>query len=354
MSANTISLGEFLRQEREKRGVTIEQVASATKIGVRTLYSLEADHYGDLPAKPFIRGFVSSYARFVGLDPKEVLTRFNDFIDEKASDRPVRDGGHSGYAFEKRDGEQSRTILWFIMGGFIVLGGLVIFVFKPSLKHHRQGHVERLRAVYSPSPEPSGSPEPMVSGSPNPVPATSETPAPAVAPPIEPAKEVPQEKPPEKVIEPTSVPAAEPSVSPSPTASVKPDRLNSGLDLTPDQVKYRVVFKALEDVWVRYQVDSKPVMKFILRKDRILVLRAQEWIRFQTSDPESITMNYSGRGTHTVKADKNTAMQLDAATLIFPPELSDKIKESFPGESPLPGAISHALRPVPSPSPSAP
>src|SRR5689334_2016055 len=109
-----LSLGEFLRQERERRGITLEQVASATKIGVKNLHALEADHYVDLPAKPFIRGFVNSYCRFIGLDSKETLTRFGKFIDSKAADRPNREGGHSGYAFEKREGEQSRTVLWVV------------------------------------------------------------------------------------------------------------------------------------------------------------------------------------------------------------------------------------------------
>src|ERR1700733_2943944 len=105
-SEKDISLGEFLRHERERRGITIEQVASATKVGVRTLHALEADHFAELPAKPFIRGFVTSYCRFIGLDAKEVLSRFDSFIDKKASDRPNREAGHSGYAFEKKDGEQ--------------------------------------------------------------------------------------------------------------------------------------------------------------------------------------------------------------------------------------------------------
>ena len=55
----TSSLGEFLRLERERRGITIEQVASATKVSVRLLHSLEADQYSELPAKPFVRGFVA-------------------------------------------------------------------------------------------------------------------------------------------------------------------------------------------------------------------------------------------------------------------------------------------------------
>ena len=55
------TLGEYLRSEREKREITIEQVASATKVGVRTLILLEADQYAELPVRPFVLGFVRSY-----------------------------------------------------------------------------------------------------------------------------------------------------------------------------------------------------------------------------------------------------------------------------------------------------
>src|SRR3989338_10834209 len=111
-SGQPSSLGEFLRQERERRGITIEQVASGRKISVRLLHSIEADRYGELPAKPFVRGFVQSYARFVGLDAAEVLARYRAFLDEKSADRPAKDSGHSGDAFEKKDGERGRQALW--------------------------------------------------------------------------------------------------------------------------------------------------------------------------------------------------------------------------------------------------
>jgi cytoskeleton protein RodZ len=145
-----VSLGEFLRYERELRGITIEQVASATKVGVRTLHALEADHYSELPAKPFIRGFVNSYCRFIGLDSKELLARFDDYINSKASERPNREAGHSGYAFEKRDGEQqSRTLLLVAMFGFVVVGGGAILFLKPSFHHQRSTHADKLRAAHS-------------------------------------------------------------------------------------------------------------------------------------------------------------------------------------------------------------
>jgi cytoskeletal protein RodZ len=55
------TLGEFLKAERQRRGLTIEQTASATKIGLKILRQLEADDYASLPALPFVRGFSRNY-----------------------------------------------------------------------------------------------------------------------------------------------------------------------------------------------------------------------------------------------------------------------------------------------------
>jgi RND family efflux transporter MFP subunit len=62
-------------------------------------------------------------------------------------DRPSRESGHSGYAFEKREGEQSRTILWFVMGGFLLVGAVGFIVFKPSLHHHHSSQLDKLKAT---------------------------------------------------------------------------------------------------------------------------------------------------------------------------------------------------------------
>lgn len=347
---NQPSLGEFLRQEREKRGITIEQVASATKISVRLLHSIEADHYAELPAKPFIRGFVTSYVRFIGLDPQEILTRFDSYIEMKALDRPSREGGHSGYVFEKRDGEQSRTILWIVMGSFVLLGGLAIVIFKPTLKHHRKSHVDKLRAVHavvSPSPsvsvlvQPTALPSAVAaitaSPTPTPAPTESESPKPAPSPT---ATATPT---------PSATPTAAATPSPTPTTS-KNDPLNSGLDLKAAEIKHKIIFKALADVWVRYRVDEKPTMKFVLRKDKVLVLRGKSQVVIQVSNPKSITFNYRGQSKK-VESEKNAVTRQGSSTLVFPFELTEKTQEPFPGDSALPSTAPPSLNTAPTSSP---
>jgi cytoskeletal protein RodZ len=70
------SVGRILRRERELRQLSLEEVAQATRIPVRTLRLLEADDVGELPSDVFVRGFLKAYARTLGLDPEPLLARY--------------------------------------------------------------------------------------------------------------------------------------------------------------------------------------------------------------------------------------------------------------------------------------
>jgi cytoskeleton protein RodZ len=70
------SLGQALRQEREARNVSIEEIAAATKIVPRYLKALEDDRLDQMPGGFFVRGIIRTYAKAVGLDPEEVVGRY--------------------------------------------------------------------------------------------------------------------------------------------------------------------------------------------------------------------------------------------------------------------------------------
>lgn len=72
------SLGQALREEREARNISIEEIASATKIVPRYLEALEADRLDQMPGGFFIRGIIRTYAKSIGLDPEEVLNRYKE------------------------------------------------------------------------------------------------------------------------------------------------------------------------------------------------------------------------------------------------------------------------------------
>lgn len=76
--------GELLRQVREARGVTLQQVADRTRITRMHLENVEADRYNLLPPSVYLRGILMSLARELGLDPLRVSKSYLALSSEKS------------------------------------------------------------------------------------------------------------------------------------------------------------------------------------------------------------------------------------------------------------------------------
>jgi cytoskeleton protein RodZ len=76
MQVDFDSLGSYLHQERERQQVPLQEVAAATKIQLKFLEALERDAYDQLPAEPFVVGFLRAYAQYLALDLEMVLTAY--------------------------------------------------------------------------------------------------------------------------------------------------------------------------------------------------------------------------------------------------------------------------------------
>ena len=70
------SVGEFFRQVREAKGLTVDEVSSKTRIRSDFVKALEEGNFSKLPDQVFARGFVRSYARSLGLDEEDAIQRF--------------------------------------------------------------------------------------------------------------------------------------------------------------------------------------------------------------------------------------------------------------------------------------
>ena len=71
-----MDVGAALREARERRGISLEELARTTKIGVATLRALERNQVDHLPGGIFLRGFLRAYARQVELDPEDTVRRY--------------------------------------------------------------------------------------------------------------------------------------------------------------------------------------------------------------------------------------------------------------------------------------
>ena len=80
------SFGTWLRTQREVRSITLREIADHTKITVRYLEALEGDDFDQLPGPVFTKGFLREYARYVGLEPDEVV---NSYLNARQPEGPV-------------------------------------------------------------------------------------------------------------------------------------------------------------------------------------------------------------------------------------------------------------------------
>ena len=117
--------GTQLKQARESRGMSLQQVATSTKISVGVLQALERGDFARLPGGIFSRGFVRSYALEVGVDPDAVVAQFVTELEAAApaASETIRpDVTDDDRAFLQR---QQRASL-FLRVGLVVLALVVI------------------------------------------------------------------------------------------------------------------------------------------------------------------------------------------------------------------------------------
>jgi len=184
------SLGQELKKERESRNISLDEMASSTKIVGRYLVALEEDRLDTMPGGFFVKGIIRSYARYLGLDENAILEKYREagFLEEP----PVSQFEESPEAAPE---EKSRVALWAVVAAaIIILIVALIFLLRP--RQPSPGAPPTQVATALPQAQPSTSPAAQ-----KPDAALSEKPASESA--SQPASE--------PAAQPPSAPAAQPS-----------------------------------------------------------------------------------------------------------------------------------------------
>src|SRR5579862_7758058 len=119
------ALGERIRATREARGLSLSDVAEQIRIRSVYLAAIEDQNWSAIGAPVYVRGFLRTYARYLGLDPEEAVSEFAAASGQPASSAaPGRSAG-----LEPREQRSLRPILW--VAGIIAAGlvGFVIYLY---------------------------------------------------------------------------------------------------------------------------------------------------------------------------------------------------------------------------------
>jgi cytoskeletal protein RodZ len=260
--------GGKLRDARERRGISLRQIANATKISVAALEALERNDITRLPGGIFSRAFVRSYAAEVGLDPDATIQEFiSQFPNNSITPgQPNTDRGED-YVSVENDRRMATAFLWLI-GLSLPIAGIVL-------------HFATAGRGVDPQP-----PAPANVTTPAPEAAPAVVPEPSGAPPLNPAAPAapadgPRTQPDAasgRAAAPADPPAADPPPAVVPAAA---DRLT-------------VVLSVKRPCWVSASVDGERRIERLLQPGERQTIEVRREMVITAGDASAITLTLNG------------------------------------------------------------
>ncbi len=124
-------IGRTLRETRERLGLTLEEAERTIHIRASLLGALERGEFDSLPSEAQARGFLHNYAEFLGIDPEELLQRYDESKQPKRRRSLVARGSRKSTE-KKKTIRQPRILSWFSTDIFVIatitLGVIIVLV----------------------------------------------------------------------------------------------------------------------------------------------------------------------------------------------------------------------------------
>jgi cytoskeleton protein RodZ len=249
------ALGTYLSHLREERGLSIDEMARATRVAPRYLEALEHEDFAALPASVFTKGYIRAYCQALGVSVDEALARYTEStrVTGAAPAPAITPTTASARASDNARRARGTLLVSFVLLVGFGLALLVVTLFlqsgRPEVGAKRAAAPASRSEPAAPGAEPSAA-APMVASrptpTPEPAPATS-TPAATRAPATVPSASVPDEP---KRVTPAETRAATEGLGP--TAPVAAPQIRLGGVVSP----YRLVARTSEATWLRVRTED--------------------------------------------------------------------------------------------------
>ncbi|MGH9766565.1 MAG: RodZ domain-containing protein [Blastocatellia bacterium] len=243
------TLGQQLKQSREEKGISLNEIAESTNIGVRFLQAIENDAYDVLPGGVFNRAFVRKFARQVGFDEEQAVSLYEEQLEEQGGE-PERSYQLGVEDFEAKPTSGNGLLLSFV--ALIILGAMAYAAYQ----------------YFTPVISDSGGSPLTELATPTPAPDVTLTPAPGVTP--------------DASASPSGSPEATPSPSPTPeTASAGAMRVQ--------------LSAPIEEVWLSVKPDDEKAKQMILQLGEVREFDVNEKIVLSIGRVPSLKITINGR-----------------------------------------------------------
>jgi cytoskeletal protein RodZ len=306
------SVGSYLRELRERRGVSLEEISRVTHVTRSYLDALERGEFGKLPAPVFVRGFIRAYCQVLREPADEALVLYENRPPE-ATGPPTEAAGR----IASRDSTPRSTVV-VSLGLLVVLGAALIAV-TLALRSGREGGGTPRAGTADTSPPaattPQAVPAPRPDSAPPPTSGTvppASTSSEAGSGPGVPASGRPSTAARDERTATTSAPAAPQSTPPAAVPNVIRDTARL---LASASSPYRLIARTSEATWVRVRTEDGRQ----LSEETIPAGQVREWVsnrRFDVTigNAGGVRLELNGRPLPVLGASR------DVVRLALPPE----------------------------------
>ncbi|MBN1837778.1 MAG: helix-turn-helix domain-containing protein, partial [Spirochaetales bacterium] len=117
------SLGQKLREARERHNVSLEQVARDTHISKQYLEALEEESFGSIPGETYIVGFLRNYAEYLALNPEEMVSLYRNL---RIQEQPLP----MTELLDRGKPKVPRRFLALVVVLIVILGGAAYLIYR--------------------------------------------------------------------------------------------------------------------------------------------------------------------------------------------------------------------------------
>ncbi len=243
------------------RGISLEDITAATKIGKRLLRALEDEQFDLLPGGIFNKGYVRAYAKYVGIDEEQAVAEYLAAAGEPPSEVYLSSeqslaARAEGFRDDDPEGRRERFPFIPILVVVVVLAGAA-----GGWQLYRQRMRDREQRTAKTSEV-----------------ATSSVPAPAAPGPATPAS---------GQRSPTMTPSAAPAKG---GVSSAPGVVAS----TPTGESFEITVRPKDRAWVSIKSDGKILVKGIIQPPEVKTIRATSQIVFWTGNAGALEVSFNG------------------------------------------------------------
>ncbi len=252
------TLGSYLKNQRESKKISLREVSKNTRVREHILRAIEEDQHDLLPAATYVKGFLLAYAKYLRLDPNDVLLRYERVLKGEPVIQPPPQPLRPKQKIPPPQPSRSKQkILWntkqtWVVVGVIAASFIIFYFFSP---YSSKPPIE---------PLPDKSVEEKLPVAPSP-PAAATTRAPEEKPVVE------EKKP----------------LTPSPPVTATTS--------VQEKKPFSLQLKAVQETWVSLQVDGQSEKEMTFKPGDGISVQATNRIRMKLGNAGGLDLILNGK-----------------------------------------------------------